>query len=112
MIAKPNVLKLGPTPDAGRHTVCKGTLGAFTQSMAHLWQPRGPDRPADGEWSTTIRRVRAEFEEMPGLRVTPAQARALFGLPDGVLGRVLDSLSGEGFLEERDGEYVRRHSTP
>lgn len=53
-----------------------------------------------------MRRVKAEFEEMPGLRVTPKQARVLFGLHEGVLGRVLDHLSGDGFLEWREGQYA------
>lgn len=80
--------------------------------MAHLWQPRGPDRIPDAEWDSTVRRVRAEFEEMPGLRVTPQQARVLFGLSDGVLGRVLTLLAGDGFLEWRDGQYLRRSTQP
>lgn len=80
--------------------------------MTHLWQPRGPERFPDDEWKTTIQRVRAEFEEMPGLRVTPEQARVLFGLPDTVLGRVLNRLSNDGFLEQRNGEYIRRNPTP
>jgi hypothetical protein len=80
--------------------------------MAHLWHSRGPDRLPDGEWDRTLRRVRAEFDEMPGLCVTPQQARMLFGLPDMVLGRVLGLLAEEGFLEWRDGQYVRRAVRP
>ncbi len=80
--------------------------------MAHLHQPHTAERLSDGEWENTIRRVRAEFDEMPGLRVTPQQARMLFGLPDTVLGRVLGRLAEEGFLEWRDGQYVRRAMQP
>jgi hypothetical protein len=60
----------------------------------------------------TIRRVRAEFDEMPGLSVTPQQARVLFGLPDSVLARVLSRLAEEGYLDWRDGQYVRRDMQP
>jgi len=80
--------------------------------MAHLWQPRSLDRLPDGEWDNTIRRVRAEFDEMPGLRVTPQQARVLFGVPDMVLGRVLRRLAEEGFLQWRDGQYLRCKTQP
>ncbi|MBI2189034.1 MAG: hypothetical protein HYU37_18190 [Acidobacteria bacterium] len=80
--------------------------------MAHLWQSRGPDRLPDAEWDTTLRRVRAEFDEMPGLRVTPQQARVLFGLSDAVLSGVLTRLSDEGYLETRDGQYVRLATHP
>jgi hypothetical protein len=75
--------------------------------MAHLWQSRCVDRLSEREWDSTLRRVRAEFDEMPGLSVMPQQARALFGLPDMLLGRVLGRLAEEGFLEYRDGRYVR-----
>jgi DNA-binding PadR family transcriptional regulator len=64
------------------------------------------------EWQSTIQRVRAEFEEMPCLRVTQQMARSLFGLSDGLSERVLDRLSKDGFLECRDGEYRRRHAQP
>jgi hypothetical protein len=37
---------------------------------------------AEPIWNATVTRVRAEFEEMPCLRVTPEQARLLFGLAD------------------------------
>jgi hypothetical protein len=80
--------------------------------MAHLWHARGPERLTEDEWDTTLRRVRAEFDEMPGLRVTPQQARMLFGLPDTLLGRILGRLAEEGFLEWRDGQYVRRAMQP
>ena len=80
--------------------------------MTHWFRHRGDERLADVEWDTTIRRVRGEFEEMPGLRVTLAQARMLFGLSDGVLTRVMNRLTIDGFLESRDGEYVRRMAQP
>jgi hypothetical protein len=80
--------------------------------MAHLWQPRNADRLPDAEWDSTLRRVRREFDEMPGLSVTPQQARMLFGLPDTVLGRVLSRLADEGYLEWRDGQYLRRKTRP
>jgi hypothetical protein len=76
------------------------------------WRPRSPERISDLEWSSTLNRIRAEFSEMPCLRVTAEQARALFGLPAAVSDWVLDRLSRDGFLESRNGEYLRRHTQP
>jgi len=56
-----------------------------------------------------VRRVRSEFEEMPGLRLTFAQAKVLFGLEPGCCQRILGFLSESGYLARtRDGRYGRR----
>ena len=80
--------------------------------MNSTWQPRSPHRLPDLQWKATVRRVRGEFEEMPCLRVSADQARTLFGLGDPLSGWVLRRLTGEGFLECRDGEYARRNPEP
>ena len=82
------------------------------EQMDATWKPRSPDRLPDPQWRATVRRVRGEFEEMPCLRVSADQARALFGLGDPLSGWVLRRLIGEGFLEYRNGEYLRRNSQP
>ena len=57
-------------------------------------------------------RVRAEFDEMPCMRVTCDQARVLFGLSSTVSAWVLGHLVGDGFLEQTaGGEYVRRNAS-
>jgi len=43
-------------------------------------------------------RVRAEFREMPGLRLTPAQATRLWGLELETCKRVIDALVDAAFL--------------
>jgi hypothetical protein len=43
-------------------------------------------------------RVREEFREMPGLRLTPAQATRLWGLEHDVCRQVIDSLIAAAFL--------------
>lgn len=54
------------------------------------------------------RRVRAEYLEMPGLRLTRRQAQRLFGLDEQACARVLDDLVHQHFLIHRpDGYYVR-----
>jgi hypothetical protein len=46
-----------------------------------------------------VRRIREEFREMPGLRLTPAQATRLWGLEEDTCAAVIDRLV--------DTEYLR-----
>ena len=67
----------------------------------------------DRVWKTTVDRVRGEFREMPGLRLTAPQAEALPGLSEPVSTWVLDTLESEGFLARTpQGEYMRRNTVP
>lgn len=67
----------------------------------------------DGLWHAELDRVRAEFEEMPCLRVTLPEARRLFGLSDTTAAWVLRQLASEGFLDQTErGEYIRRAACP
>jgi DNA-binding IclR family transcriptional regulator len=53
-------------------------------------------------------RIRGEYLEMPGLRLTPAQTRRLFGLDPDVCEALLATLVQEGFLRRApDGTYCR-----
>jgi hypothetical protein len=55
-----------------------------------------------------IDRLRAEFNEMPGLRLTMAQAQRLCGLEEMLCASVLDSLVVAKFLDrDQDGVYTR-----
>jgi hypothetical protein len=45
-----------------------------------------------------IGRIRGEFLEMPGLRLTVRQASRLWGLDEGACRRVIDVLIGASFL--------------
>jgi hypothetical protein len=57
-----------------------------------------------------VRRVRGEFLEMPGLRLTPQQARRLWRLDEAACERVLGALVDARFLARtRDGAFVRSH---
>ena len=56
----------------------------------------------------TIERVRAEFLEMPGLRLTVAQAQRLFGVEPSICQAVLDTLVSLKVLRlTSTGHYVR-----
>lgn len=75
----------------------------------HQWQPRSPRRLSDPLWESTLTRVRGEFDEMPGLQLTLAQAGALLGLPGPASGWVLERLAKDGFLARSpDGMFMRR----
>jgi hypothetical protein len=56
-------------------------------------------------------RIQSEYDEMPGLCLTPRQARRLWNIEADVCARVLNLLIEEGFLRRTvDGRYVRaRH---
>ena len=61
-----------------------------------------------------LRRVQGEFLEMPGLRLTEAQARRLWGLDEASCEALLGTLVEEKFLfRTRDGAFMRiEHATP
>ena len=81
--------------------------------LDNMRRRRSRERLPDPLWEATVRRVRAEFEEMPCLRLSDAQARTLFGLPDRVCGWVLARLESEGFLGRTSaGEYMRQTTQP
>jgi hypothetical protein len=65
-----------------------------------------PDRRDVRSRDQLLGRVRAEFEEMPGLRLTLAQAVRLFDLREDVCTRVLDRLVDQRALARGlDGQY-------
>ena len=63
------------------------------------------------DFPTLLQRVRSEFNEMPGLRLTPAQAGRLLGLDAPSCQRVLNALVQSAFLRwTADGTVVRTES--
>jgi len=55
-----------------------------------------------------LQRIQGEYLEMPGLRLTPAQAQRLWGLDREVCQALLDALIDAKFLcRTRDGAFVR-----
>jgi len=56
----------------------------------------------------TLQRLRGEFLEMPGLRLTVQQAERLCGVDPAVCKAILDALVEAKFLSvKRDGSYGR-----
>ena len=60
------------------------------------------------ELERIVSRVREEFREMPGLRMTPAQATRLWGLEHEACRRVIDVLVAAEFLRWTDSGSVTR----
>ena len=57
----------------------------------------------------TLRRVRAEFLEMPGLKLTVPQAQRLWGVDRPTCEAVIDELTTSRFLARtRDGAVILR----
>lgn len=55
-----------------------------------------------------LQRIQGEFVEMPGLRLTVAQAQRLWGLDREVCSALLGALVDARFLcQTRDGAYIR-----
>lgn len=64
----------------------------------------GAQQPLDD----VLRRVQGEYIEMPGLRLTPAQAQRLWGLDRAACDTLLGALVDAKFLlRTRDGAFMR-----
>jgi hypothetical protein len=55
---------------------------------------------------TVVHRVRGEFREMPGLRLTPAQAMRLWGLEREACHAVIEKLVARAFLRWTRGGSI------
>lgn len=59
---------------------------------------------------TLLRRVRGEFREMPGMRLTADQAMRLWGLDRQACEKMLNSLVASHYLEvDSNGRYRKAH---
>jgi hypothetical protein len=75
--------------------------------MGLLEAPPGGRPTLDDTITSLVHRVRSEFLEAPGLRLTPAQAARLWALDRSTSDHVLDRLTSAGFLaKNKDGAYV------
>ena len=59
------------------------------------------------ELQPLVERVRGEFNEMPGLRLTPEQAARLWGLDERACSEVLRTLVSASFLRWSAGSVIR-----
>ena len=76
--------------------------------MMMLEAPLGERATHEDSITRLLHRVRSEFLEMPGLRLTPAQAARFWALDRATSERILDGLTATGFLfRNREGAYLR-----
>lgn len=70
--------------------------------------------PELNQTADVLTRVKGEFLEMPGLRLTGAQARRMWGLDAAVCEALLSALVDAKFLfKTRDGAFMRvEHASP
>lgn len=59
-----------------------------------------------------LRRIRSEYVEMPGLRLTRQQAQRLWGLDEDTCSTALECLVEAKFLCKNDGMYQRLTEGP
>jgi hypothetical protein len=60
------------------------------------------------EWDSCLRRIRAEYWEMPGLALSVAQAQRLWSLDSAVVERLFADLVASGELRQlNDRRFVR-----
>ena len=84
-----------------------GQLEDFKDELAVGCQPEPRDQVAARE--ALVRRIRREFEEMPGMSLTLVQATRLFGIPYEGCSRILLQLVDNGLLRlTPDGRYSLR----
>ena len=55
-----------------------------------------------------FRRIRSDFLELPGLKLTVAQAARLWGLAVDLASALLEDLVARGFLVRQGDQYCRR----
>ena len=60
------------------------------------------------ELERIVSRIREEFREMPGLRLTPAQATRLWGLDQEACTAVIERLVASAYLRWTDAGAVTR----
>jgi hypothetical protein len=71
-----------------------------------------PDMAAQQPHDDVLRRVQGEYIEMPGLRLTTAQAQRLWGLDRAACDALLGALVDAKFLfRTRDGAFIRSDQT-
>lgn len=64
----------------------------------------------DREDEALLRRIRGEYGEMPGMRLTEDQAMRLWALDRPTCRRVLDALVASHYLEQdHSGQFARAH---
>ncbi len=95
------------SPSRQRSSRIERTVARVTLALADSQMPR--DRRRETWTRGEVRaRMRADYLELPGLRLTAAQAARLWLVDRDLAIDVLDELAASGLLHCRDDHYVRR----
>ena len=89
----------------------RSSLDAVKGRPASMGLPgyRGVERRDVAQRQALVRRLIAEFDEMPGLRLSLAQASRLFGVTQAAAVRILTELTRAGALcRNANNLYMRR----
>ena len=107
---------LRPAVDAGALPAASGGLllaffivdnGGYLETMLDSNPPKEP--VGTTRLDDVLSRIKGEYEEMPGMCVTPPQAQRLWGLDPATCELVLNALLDRGIVRKtRRGTYVKR----
>jgi hypothetical protein len=90
----------------GTNDVPEGHLGRIIETM--MQQPSPSGVPSSGLHASVLRRIAAEFREMPGLVLTVPQASRLLGVDQAACEGILARLVQQGILRRSaGGSYAR-----
>ena len=108
MIASDVALSYSPGP--GSHAQLLVPLASCVKvALAFTRQTGAAMKESSRSVQDLVRRIRGEFMEMPGLRLTVQQARRLWRLDETVCDMVLSTLVDSHFLAiTPDGMFVRQ----
>lgn len=105
--------------DAVRAELPQRTAGPLSVRTLTPRVPSERRHPGHGERrnpasrAKLLRRVEVEYHDMPGLRLTRAQAQRLFGLREDICARVLETLVQARILRiDASGSFVRNGAFP
>jgi hypothetical protein len=119
-LVRPNAA-IRAEPDRGRQRSWRGTVGLLPLQIVRRHLPISPAHPQAQlcrgfaimkTMYDLTQRVRAEYIEMPGLRLRAEQVQRLCGIEKTVCALVLEALLRDRFLAETDGHYVRASDDP
>ena len=97
-----------PRPSVTSRTSSLDAIKGHPVSMV-LPVYRGAERRDLVQRQALVERLIAEFDEMPGLRLSLAQASRLFGVSQGATARILTELTRSGSLcRNASNLYMRR----
>jgi hypothetical protein len=86
--------------------------GIFNMQLLTALSAPSKERRNSAARRALVDRVRTEFSEMPGERLTSAQAQRLFAMRPDICERVLAALEREGVLTRGiDGRYGSRRDS-